>query len=51
VPELYQLDVDPGERFNVAAGHPDMVRTLIEAAERERSRVAMAEPLIGRRAP
>jgi arylsulfatase A-like enzyme len=28
VPELYQLDHDPSERFNVAAGHPDLVERL-----------------------
>jgi hypothetical protein len=27
-PELYNLDTDPAERFNVAAAHPDIVQQL-----------------------
>jgi arylsulfatase A len=31
-PQLYDLDADPGEKGNVAAAHPDLVRQLTERA-------------------
>ena len=31
-PQLYDLDVDPGERFDVAAGHPDEAARLVALA-------------------
>ena len=37
-PQLYDLDADPGERRDVAAEHPDLVRDL--SAELERIRAA-----------
>jgi uncharacterized sulfatase len=49
VPELYHLGVDPGERWNVAADHPDIVRELATMAEAHRQSVKMGEPLIERR--
>lgn len=36
-PELYDLRADPGERRNVAAEHPDMVKQLLAHAERARA--------------
>lgn len=48
-PELYHLAIDPGERFNVAADHPDVVRELVAAAEAHRAGVTMGEPLLERR--
>ena len=34
--ELYNLDEDPMEETNVAASHPELVKTLGEAMERAR---------------
>ena len=47
-PELYHLGIDPGEKFNVAAEHPDVVRDLVAAANAHRAGVTIAEPLIER---
>ena len=49
VPALYNLEVDPGERYDVAAQQPEIVRQLKELVEQERARVTLAEPLIGLR--
>jgi uncharacterized sulfatase len=51
VPELYHLGNDPGERWNVAAEHPDVVRELTALAEQHRGRVRLAEPLLDRLLP
>ena len=47
VPEVYNLDVDPGERYDVAGRHPEVVRELTALADPERGRIVMSEPLIG----
>ena len=39
VPELYHLEVDPGEQWNVADKHPDVVQQLTVAAEKHRKTV------------
>jgi arylsulfatase A len=39
-PELYNLDHDPSEKFNVAAAHPDMVARLRAVAEDHQATVA-----------
>ena len=31
-PELYNLEVDPGEQWNVADAHPEVIRELTAAA-------------------
>jgi uncharacterized sulfatase len=49
VPELYNLDEDPGERYDVAAKHPEVVRELTRLAEEIRASVTLAPPLIGLR--
>lgn len=36
-PLLYQLRIDPSERFNVADKHPDVVAEIIKAVDRHRS--------------
>ena len=33
-PELYHLELDPSERFNVAEEHPEVIRRIREAVER-----------------
>ena len=51
VPELYHLGNDPGERWNVAADHPEVVRELTALADAHRSKVRPGEPLIDRQLP
>ncbi len=51
VPELYHLPSDPGERWNVAAANPEVVRELTEMAAAHRAGIRMGEPLVERRLP
>jgi hypothetical protein len=44
-PLLFDVSVDPGERYNVAASHPDVVADLIELANAHRATVRPAKPL------
>ena len=48
-PLLYNLDEDPGERYDIAAAQPDTVAALVAAAERHRAGMTVAEPLFDRR--
>ena len=41
-PLLYNLELDPSERFDVAARHPDVVRRIREHVEAHRRTVAPA---------
>lgn len=45
-PRLYHLGIDPGEQFDVAAEHPDVVADLEAAAQAHRAGVRFAAPLI-----
>jgi uncharacterized sulfatase len=47
-PLLFDLAQDPGERFNVAAAHPEIVADLIQEAEAHRRTVVPTEPLFDR---
>ncbi len=42
IPELYQLEQDPSEKYNVASLHPDVVARLKVVAERH---LATLEPV------
>jgi uncharacterized sulfatase len=44
-PLLFDLAEDPGERFDVAAAHPDVVADLVREAEAHRRTVVPAKPL------
>jgi arylsulfatase A-like enzyme len=48
-PQLYHLENDPSEKYNVAANHPDVVKTLVAAAEKHRKSIKpVADQLIRR---
>lgn len=42
-PELYQVEQDPSEKYNVADQHPDVVKRLIELAEKHKASVEPVE--------
>ena len=48
-PQLYHLENDPSEKYNVAADHPDVVKRLVAAAEEHRKSIKpVADQLIRR---
>jgi arylsulfatase A-like enzyme len=50
-PLLFDLSEDPGERFDVAAAHPDVVADLVREAEAHRRTVTTTAPLFDERLP
>ena len=48
-PELYNLEHDPSEKYNVAAHHPEVVARLIASANKHREGIdKMEDQLVGR---
>jgi arylsulfatase A len=42
VPVLYNLEADPGERFNVSTNHPDVIADIQREVEKHRAGVVPA---------
>lgn len=49
IPELYNLDHDPSEKYNVASQHPEIVAQLTELAKQHESSVDPVEDQLNKR--
>ncbi len=43
-PELYDLESDPGERFDVAADHPDVIADILKEVEKQKQELVPGTP-------
>jgi hypothetical protein len=50
-PLLFNLNVDPGERYNISAAQPDVLAEVLAAVAQHRSTMTIAEPLFDLRGP
>jgi hypothetical protein len=50
-PRLYHLGEDPGERFDVAAEHPEVIEQILDLVEEHRRNLEIREPLFDLRPP
>lgn len=50
-PLLFNIEVDPAERFNIAEQYPDLVMTLVEKADQHSSQITPAPSEILKRSP
>ncbi|HIG31135.1 MAG TPA: arylsulfatase [Verrucomicrobiales bacterium] len=48
-PELYHLENDPSEKYNIAENHPDVVASLVKAAEDHRNSIEPVEDQLAKR--
>ncbi len=50
-PLLFNLNVDPGERYDVSASQPDVLAEVLAAVAQHRTTMTIAEPLFDLRSP
>jgi arylsulfatase A-like enzyme len=44
IPVLYELNSDPGERFDVAAEHPDVIADILKEVEKHKAALVPGKP-------
>jgi len=50
-PELYNLDQDPSEKFNIAQKHPEVIAEIRRLAEAHKSGIPPVESQLDKRVP
>ena len=48
-PLLFQLEIDPGERWNIASAHPEVIAEIRELVARHQAEFKPGEPQLDRR--
>lgn len=48
-PLLFQLEIDPGERWNIASAHPEVIAEIRELVARHQAELKPGEPQLDRR--